>query len=64
MRELARATGADIKSWSDNFPSAGGPRPSRTFLLQVRNPRLFQSLVGFCNLFRPANVQGLSCAAC
>lgn len=34
VRELARVTGADIKSWSDSFSSAGGPRPSRTFLLQ------------------------------
>lgn len=37
MRELARATGADIKSWSDSFvASVGVSRPARTFLLQVR----------------------------
>jgi hypothetical protein len=37
VRELARVTGADIKSWSDSFAAAPGcaPRPARTFLLQV-----------------------------
>lgn len=35
VRELARETGADVKSWSDSQAAGGRMRPARTFLIQA-----------------------------